>query len=124
MSIKAIKRRHVKKYLPQTVEELNWYREQSSLRSAVELAALAIDRKGKRHAHQRRLSRSALEKAKEVLVANTESLERAKDFDGLIHLIKALLDSVTGIGELYVYDTSLRIGARLGLSPEKVYLHA
>jgi hypothetical protein len=31
---------------------------------------------------------------------------------------------VTGIGELYVYDTALRIGAKLGVFPEKVYLHA
>lgn len=29
-----------------------------------------------------------------------------------------------GIGELTVYDTALRIGAKLGLLPKKVYLHA
>src|ERR1700730_9584939 len=31
---------------------------------------------------------------------------------------------VPGIGELYVYDTALRLGAKLGVFPEKVYLHA
>jgi hypothetical protein len=34
------------------------------------------------------------------------------------------LVDVPGIGELYVYDTALRIGAKLGVFPEKVYLHA
>jgi hypothetical protein len=28
------------------------------------------------------------------------------------------------LGELYVYDTSLRIGAYMGIWPQKVYLHA
>ena len=27
------------------------------------------------------------------------------------------------MGELVVYDTALRIGARFGLEPEKVYVH-
>ena len=31
--------------------------------------------------------------------------------------------SVRGIGELYVYDTALRIGAHLRLLPRQVYLH-
>ncbi|MBI4192845.1 MAG: hypothetical protein HY525_20220 [Betaproteobacteria bacterium] len=32
--------------------------------------------------------------------------------------------SVRGIGELYVYDTALRLGAHLRLLPRQVYLHA
>jgi hypothetical protein len=32
--------------------------------------------------------------------------------------------SVHGIGELYVYDTALRLGAHLRLLPGEVYLHA
>ena len=32
--------------------------------------------------------------------------------------------TVGGLGELYVYDTALRIGAKLNLLPNKVYLHA
>lgn len=41
-----------------------------------------------------------------------------------LRLIDASLEDVPGIGELYVYDTSLRIGAKLNLLPERVYLHA
>jgi hypothetical protein len=34
------------------------------------------------------------------------------------------LADVYGIGELYVYDTALRIGVNLGVFPKEVYLHA
>ena len=37
--------------------------------------------------------------------------------------IEALLEPIPGAGELYVYDTSFRIGVYLGLYPTKVYLH-
>ena len=35
-----------------------------------------------------------------------------------------MLEPISGAGELYVYDTSLRIGAKSNLLPTKVYLHA
>ena len=34
------------------------------------------------------------------------------------------IGGIHGIGELAVYDIACRIGAFLGLSPERVYLHA
>jgi hypothetical protein len=51
-------------------------------------------------------------------------MEKANDFGDLFHLVGAALDSIHGLGELYVYDTSLRIGAKLNLFPDRVYLHA
>jgi hypothetical protein len=124
MSFSAIVRVYIKKYRHFSVDELNFYHEQSSLRSAIELAAFAINPEGKRHAHQWRIRHTALNKAQILLQDNIDSIERVKDFDELIHLIEGILDSVSGIGELYIYDTSLRIGAWLHQFPEKVYLHA
>lgn len=124
MSIGIIIQVYIRKFRSLRIEELNYYREQSILRKAIELAALAINRKGKRHSHQRRLRRSTLEQSREILLTNISSIESTKDFDELIQLIEVLLDSATGLGELYIYDTSLRIGARLNLFPGKVYLHA
>lgn len=46
------------------------------------------------------------------------------DFSSLFKLIKYELVDVAGIGELYVYGTVMRIGAKLGVFPEQVYLHA
>lgn len=42
----------------------------------------------------------------------------------MFHLIDTALETIPGLGELYVYDTTLRIGAKLNLFPDKVYLHA
>jgi len=47
-----------------------------------------------------------------------------KSFNELFEIINSALINVKGIGELYVYDTSLRIGAKLNVLPEKVYMHA
>jgi hypothetical protein len=42
----------------------------------------------------------------------------------LYTLIATTLTGVRGLGELYCYDTALRIGAKLRLRPEAVFLHA
>ena len=51
-------------------------------------------------------------------------LRRATSFDDLFDLVDKHILPIQGIGPLTVYDTALRIGARLGLSPTRVYLHA
>ncbi len=52
------------------------------------------------------------------------ALRGAESFDELFEVIAATIGSIPGIGELAVYDTALRVGARFGLEPTKVYLHA
>jgi len=42
----------------------------------------------------------------------------------LMDIVEDVTERVEGLGELYAYDTTLRIGAFLGVFPEKVYLHA
>jgi len=48
----------------------------------------------------------------------------ATNFATLQALIEATIESISGIGELAVYDITLRIGAYRGLHPTEVYLHA
>jgi hypothetical protein len=49
---------------------------------------------------------------------------RISSFEQLHKLVRRTVEPIPGVGELYVYDTALRIGAKLGVSPEMVYLHA
>jgi len=58
------------------------------------------------------------------LLANAQRIRQSKSFDDLFNLVDTGLEPVSGIGELYVYDTSLRIGAKQNLLPQMVYLHA
>ena len=60
----------------------------------------------------------------DVLLAHKRQLRKAESFDKVFQLVETALEDVFGVGELYVYDTSLRRGAKLGLFPTKVYLHA
>jgi len=125
MRINVIVEYYIKNIRPKKgLDELNWFKNQPTLQSAIEYAALAINCKGKRYSHQRRLTRKSLEQARQILLSNFEAIENTKNFDDLISLLEILLEPVKGIGELYVYDTSLRIGTKLGLMPEFVYLHA
>jgi hypothetical protein len=51
-------------------------------------------------------------------------VERARNFAELFEMIHTAVHPIPGLGELYVYDTALRIGAKLNLLPDKAYLHA
>ena len=109
---------------PKMERELRYFQILRTDEEAVTLAAIAQLPNGKRHWHQRRIPRAALEQSRERLLANLPALRASTSFDELIDLIAALIQSIPKIGELAVYDTSLRIGARFGLEPTRVYVHA
>jgi hypothetical protein len=52
------------------------------------------------------------------------SLDRIRDFETLHADVERRIRPIAGIGPLTVYDTALRIGAKLGIKPNRVYLHA
>ena len=124
MDTRSIIRVYKKINLPKALVELDHYRNFSTLDCCIHNAALAINHKGKRHSHQKRLSKKTLSIARDILVDNKNSIKEIKSFDQLFVLIDNLLKPVKGIGELYIYDTSLRIGSYLDHLPEKVYLHS
>jgi hypothetical protein len=41
----------------------------------------------------------------------------------LIELVEKIIGSIHGIGELAIYDTAVRIGARFGVEAEDAYMH-
>ncbi len=122
--IQSITHIYIQKIRPCAAEELSWFAQQPTLKSGVEFSALAMNREGKRYSHQRRLKKATLEKAKEILLANLGELKKSQSFDDLFLLIEKLLQPINGAGELYIYDTALRIGANMNLLPTKIYLHA
>jgi len=126
MRPEAIIRTYITTIRPRANEELDWFRQQPTLSEAIRLAALAVNSKGKRYSHQRRLGKTVLEQARDILLENEKAIEacRDQDFNDLFTLLEQLLAPINGLGELYVYDTALRIGAKIGLLPRRVYLHA
>ncbi len=85
---------------------------------------MGLDEQGKRHPHQRRLKRESLLAAQAALLAAASSLDSVKSFDSLIEWVESETASIKGLGDLYSYDIVLRIGVRLKLEPDAVYLQA
>ena len=108
---------------PNKQNELNWFRQQSSLEAAINLATKAKDEDGKHYSHQRRIPQTAILEANQLLLEKHNVLQECKSFHELWLLIRETLISVRGIRELYIYDTALRIGAYLNFFPDRVYLH-
>jgi len=104
--------------------ELSWYAAHPSLTSAVIAAANASNAFGSRSDHQRRIQKRAIAIAKYSLLKKKRMLASAKSFHQLHQIISAAVGPIFGIGELYCYDTAVRIGAFRGLVPDRVYLHA
>jgi hypothetical protein len=103
-------------------DELAWFASQPSFARALDEAVHARDKHGKRLSHQRRLVRHVIPAAFSLLQAQTHQLEQSNSFDALLAQIELALSGVPHAGDLYFYDTALRLGAFLGLYPTRVFL--
>jgi hypothetical protein len=101
---------------PRLAGQLRSFSDEPSLNKAVARACLAQSPDGKRYTHQRRIRLAALQDALVRLQSGNLSKSATFVHRSVVH--------IRGIGELYVYDTALRIGAKLGVFPEYVYLHS
>ncbi|NMB53244.1 MAG: hypothetical protein GYA15_00965 [Leptolinea sp.] len=115
---------YIKKIRPVANRELEWFKNQKNLDDAIHYAALALNCCEKRYSHQRRITRENLHLSKKILLQNIEGIKNCPSFDALYTLLESLLEPVSGLGELYIYDTAFRLGAYLRRMPERVYLHA
>lgn len=110
-------------YRSRIVDQESWFAAQPTLRDAIRFAALARIPGGKKSQHQWRLKNSDLGLAEHALLAIEHEIARSPTFDQLYELICCAIGHIWKAPELYGYDTALRIGARLHLKPDKVYLH-
>lgn len=121
-SLRAMVRWYITHKRPCAKAELDSFRRQP-WETTVERASLALSAGRKRFSHQRRLKQRALRRAEGRLAGSASKLRHAETFADFHELIMGLLDGIGGLGELYYYDTALRIGAHLNLMPHRVYLH-
>lgn len=104
--------------------ELDTFRCEPTLASAVKRACLATNSHGRRESHHARRERSHLEAGAKRLLEHLDEIESVTTFAKLHSLCAKLLGPLRGLGELYIYDTAVNIGANRGLFPKVVYLHA
>jgi len=82
------------------------------------------DQREKIYPHQRRLGADILKRASDELLANLEEIKQCRGFDELLQRIESATRPLDGFGQVALYDTALRIGAKLDRWPKVVYLHA
>jgi hypothetical protein len=122
--LRAIVQHYCVHYREAANNELQYFHNQSSLQSAIEKAALATRADGKRFSHQCRIPRESLERVSDHLLSIKNAIRQVRNFESLHRLIDRTISSIPMVGELMIYDTSIRIGAWLELQPRAVYLHA
>ena len=100
------------------------YYNQHTLNDAIRIAALCVLPGGKRHGHQWCIKQSALDESKRRLLGVQNKIKMRRDFEDLRGFVDSTIRNIRGIGDLTIYDTSLRIGAKLALYPKVIYLQA
>ena len=100
------------------------YYDQQTLNNAIRIAALSVLPCGKRHGHQRRIIQPALNESARRLLDVQDKIKMSRDFEDLRGFVDSTIRAIWGIGDLTIYDISLRIGAKLDLYPKVVYLQA
>jgi hypothetical protein len=115
---------YIRDFRPGADCELDFFRSCRSLKRAVKYAGLSMLPSGKRHPHQYRIPQSVLREAEGNLQAVSASLRGCATFDEFFQLVQSEISGIYGVGELTIYDVTTRLGAFLGLEPERVYLHA
>jgi hypothetical protein len=123
-SLEEVVREYIAVWRDDEDSELEYFSSPPNLRAAIRIAALAIIDGGKRHPHQRRIPGETLEHFRRVLSRNRKALRACKTFPELMQVSERIAKGFWKNSKLTVYDTTLRIGAHLGIRPDRVYLHA
>lgn len=115
---------------------LEGYRELSTFKMAVENACKALDLVGssykqpgkpaepRRHGHQRRIRKTAIQATLIRLKSADRIFADCVSFECVLKRLTEKCLEIPGVGDLYLYDTALRIAAFREWEPECVHLHA
>ena len=75
-----------------------------------------------KYGNQRGVTYQISKQVRDNLIKRTNDIVKAITFDEIYDIVSEC--KVRGFGELSIYDTSIRIASKLGIEPDKVYLHA
>jgi len=94
----------------------------SDLNEAIKRAALGQNHKNVMDEHQWHIGYTTAKIALEELMKYHRMLRSTKHFSELFKITEKVRAKTYGIGDLWSYDTALRIGFKLKIYPDKVYL--
>jgi hypothetical protein len=112
---------HLRRFALHRRAEQERFAQMPDLATAIRDAALARRADGKCEDHQRRVGLARLGPFEQSLQQARDAIAQCRTFDDLHAIVCE--HRTEGVGPLTVYDTAVRVGAYLGLAPEKLYLH-
>jgi hypothetical protein len=104
-------------------QEVIYFSRLKTLREAMTSAASAR-MNGRKLSHQWRLPNALLAKAAGRLVKHLAAIDTCENFNGIFKIVDSVRAQETGLGDLWAYDTSFRIGAKLEMFPTEVFLQS
>lgn len=106
-------------------EERRWWGDrQLSFGEACERALFMLGNVDRRDAHQWVFSKADLREMAAALGRSEDGLVKSRSFSDLYRAVEKALGLAAGCKPLLVYDVTRRLGFRLALEPDEVYLHA
>jgi hypothetical protein len=95
-----------------------------SFHSAIEYAASGVTPHRKIHPHQRGIGVKQLRRSAALLKEYTSTIRKAKSFENLIMITEAVKSELKGLGDLWSYDTALRMAFNRGKTfyPQAIFV--
>ena len=107
--------------LPHLTQTKEFY-EKLELETAIEFASIGKEPNGKMHSHQRRVGYRKGMLGADELARKIEEIKRCTSFDDIFSITETVKKDIYRLGDLWSYDTALRIGFNLKIYPQQVYV--
>ena len=106
------------------LSKMKSFYEKMSLTEAIKNASVGGSPDSKMDPHQRRVGHTKGNLGANELLKKEIEIQKCKSFAEIFEITEKVKSNVIGLGNLWSYDTALRIGFNLGKYPELVYIQA
>lgn len=111
-------------YLPVLLEIKQFYKSLKDVPEVIDSASKGQIPSGRMDRHQWRVGYEKGTVGSRELLLKLNRIEEANSFEEIFEITEEVKKTVYGLGELWSYDTALRIGFKKGFYPENVYVQA
>jgi hypothetical protein len=99
-----------------------YYYNTQSLKESIINASIGNTPSGKMDSHQWRVGRVNGTRGADMLLLRIAEIKKSKSFGDIFKITEEVRKEIYGLGDLWSYDTALRIGFKMELYPTEVYI--
>ncbi len=102
--------------------QMKEFYEMLDLKTAIEFASIGKNPNGKMNRHQWRVGNINGGNGAKELLKQEAAIKKCKTFEEIFEITEQVKKDIYKLGDLWSYDTALRIGFNLKLYPKEVYV--